>query len=96
MGSQVPFMLASPNMEVKSQLLSLKKPLKHGLYSLESKLNYFMQKKSQDWVGRWVLSLTSKKIWSCGHPCRTWNLVCNGEVPTSKFSMAEIAQIDLK
>ena len=28
--SQVPLMLASPNMEAKSQLLNLKKPLKYG------------------------------------------------------------------
>ena len=32
MGSQVPLMLASLNMEAKYELLSLKKPLKHGLY----------------------------------------------------------------
>ena len=29
-GSQVPLVLASPNLEAKSQLLSLKKPLKYG------------------------------------------------------------------
>jgi hypothetical protein len=32
--SQVSLMIASPNMKAKSQLLNLKKPLKHGLYSL--------------------------------------------------------------
>ena len=43
MGSQVPFMLASPNMEVKSQLLSL--------HSLESDLNNFMQKNHKTELG---------------------------------------------
>ena len=45
MGSQVPLMLASPNMEAKSQLLSLKKALKYGSYVKKLELDYFMQKK---------------------------------------------------
>ena len=35
---QVLLISTSPNMETKSQLLSLKKQLKYGLYSLESDL----------------------------------------------------------
>ena len=31
--SKVPFMLANPNMEAKTQLLSLKKPLKYAYLS---------------------------------------------------------------
>ena len=37
MGSQVPLTLASPNMEAKSQVLSLKKPLKLDLDSFMKK-----------------------------------------------------------
>ena len=40
--SQVMLMLASPNMEAKSQFLSIKKPLKYGELSLKSDLDYFM------------------------------------------------------
>ena len=41
MGSQVPFMLANPNMEAKSQILSLKEPLNkssqfHQVFSWKS------------------------------------------------------------
>ena len=44
--SQVPLMLASPNMEATSQLLSTKKPSKYGLHPLEkSDLDYLLQKK---------------------------------------------------
>ena len=42
MGSQVPLMLASPHMKVKSQLLNLKKPLKYGLFSSKSDLDLFL------------------------------------------------------
>ena len=41
---QVPLMFANPNVEQKSQLLSLKTPLKYGLFSLEPGLDYFMKK----------------------------------------------------
>jgi hypothetical protein len=40
--AQVPLMLANPNMEVKSQFLSLKKPLKYDYKSLKSSLDHFM------------------------------------------------------
>ena len=46
--SQVSVMLASANMEAKSQLLSLKKPIKYGKLSLKVNLDYFMQKYPQD------------------------------------------------
>jgi hypothetical protein len=36
-------MLASPDMEAKSQLLSLEKPLKYGSLSLRSDLDYFVE-----------------------------------------------------
>ena len=67
---------------MESQLLSLKKPLEHGLYFLKSCLDCFMQqKKSQDvfQVGSSFLlnkvpSLTFKKCLSCRHPCQNWDL----------------------
>jgi hypothetical protein len=46
--SQVSLMLASPYMEVNSQLLGLEKPSKYGLYSLKSDLDYFMHKYLRD------------------------------------------------
>jgi hypothetical protein len=46
--SQIPIMLASPDMEAKSQLLSLNKPLKCRLHPLRSYLDCFMQKKFGD------------------------------------------------
>ena len=43
-GSQVPLKLASPNMEAKAQLVSLKEAIKkRGFYSSKSDMNYFMQ-----------------------------------------------------
>ena len=48
MGSQVPLMLASPNMEANSQHLSLEKPSKYDYLSLKSNLDYFMQTYSRD------------------------------------------------
>ena len=56
-GSQVPLLLASTNMEAKSQLLSLKTPLEYGYLSLKLDLDYFMQKYLQGlrwelWSGR--------------------------------------------
>ena len=44
MGSQVPspLMLVTPNMEAKSQLLSIKKTIKYEQLSLKSDLDYFM------------------------------------------------------
>ena len=43
MGSQVPLMLASLNMEAKYQPLSFKKLLKYGLYLLKLVYYHFMQ-----------------------------------------------------
>ena len=43
MGSQVPIMSTNLNMKAKSQLLSLKKPLKYDLYLSTSNLDYFLQ-----------------------------------------------------
>jgi hypothetical protein len=40
-GPQVPLMSASPNMKAKSQLLSLKKPLKCGLHPLNPNIDIF-------------------------------------------------------
>ena len=48
-------MLVSPNIEAKSQLLSLKKPLEYGSLLVKSDLDYFMQKYSQDLC--WELGL---------------------------------------
>ena len=48
-------MLASPNTEAMSQLLSLKKPSKYVFPSSKSDLDYFMQKYSQD--SCWELGL---------------------------------------
>ena len=76
--SQVPLMLASPNMEKKYQLLNLKKPLKYGRLPLKSDLGYFMQKYLWDlcWelnlalyliqLSPQVPSLTSKKCCHVG------------------------------
>ena len=38
----------SPNIETKSQLLNLRKPLKYGLFSLKLDSDYFVQKNSWD------------------------------------------------
>jgi hypothetical protein len=46
--SRVILMLASPNMEATSQLLSLEKPLDHGFHSLKLDLDYSMKKYSRD------------------------------------------------
>ena len=81
-------MLASPNMEAKSQLLSLNKPKKMVNYQQRwiLDLDYFMQKYSWDLCVRvgssFLLHLTPntspephlQKVLPCGHPCHTWDL----------------------
>ena len=49
-GSQVPLMLAHPNMKAESQLVSLHKPLKYFSLSLKLDLDYLMQNISRTWV----------------------------------------------
>jgi hypothetical protein len=76
MGSQVP----SPNIEAKSQLSSLKKPIQCGLYSLKSDLDYFMRvlRIGSSFVLTPTLntSLQShlQKVLPCRHPCHTRDL----------------------
>jgi hypothetical protein len=52
--SQVPLILASPNMEALSQLLSLKKPLNYGYLTLKSDFDYFMENIRGTCVESWV------------------------------------------
>ena len=79
--SQVPLMLASHNMDAKSQLASLKKPLKYGRLSLKS----YMQKYLRDLGSELGLAFCStqlatslkphlQKMLPCTHSCHTWNL----------------------
>ena len=75
-----------PNMEAKSQLLSLTKALKYGLYSLKADLDYLMQKHLSGLVLRvgssFLLEPTLntspkshlQKSLPCRHPCHTWDL----------------------
>jgi hypothetical protein len=78
--------LASPEMEAKSQLLSLHKSVKYDLYSLKLNMitssKIFLRLLSR--VGsRILLDPTLKispkphlqKVSSCKHPCHTWDLV---------------------
>ena len=85
MESQVPLQLWSPNMEVKSQPSSLKRPLAYPLHSLQLDHAYFMQKKITGLllrVGSSFLfdqalntspNLTSEKMLPRRHPCYNWD-----------------------
>ena len=85
MRSQVPLVLASPNMEAKSKLLSFQKPFKYGWLSLKLELDHFKQKDSHElW---WALGLSCwlnpilntshepylQNVFPCRHPCHTWD-----------------------
>ena len=52
--SKLPLMLASLNIEARSQLLSLKKPLKYGQISLKLDLDYLMPKYHRASIETWV------------------------------------------
>ena len=78
-GSQVP----SPTHISKSQLLSLKKPLKSSCLSLKSDLRFYMQKinrgiciecKKLDPTLNTSVKPHLQKVLSCRHPRPTWDL----------------------
>ena len=108
MGSQVPLMLASSNMEAKSQLLNLKAFIKIWLVILKSNLNYLMQNYSWDlsWVmdlapyltqlSTQVLSLTSKKILPSYLKLKTWNPVWSGKSQRPCSQRLRLHQINLQ
>ena len=83
--SQVPLMRASLDMEAKSQLLSLKTPLKYGLYSLKHDHDYVMLnmiglvlRVRSSFLLNPTLNTSPKphlqKVFPCRPPCHTWNL----------------------
>ena len=84
---QVSLLLATPNMEGKSQLVSLKWSLKYGRVSSKPDLDYIMQKRSRDlgWELRLTFCLTQlatqvpsliykKCCHVARHPCHSWGL----------------------
>ena len=80
---QVPLVLASPNMEHKSQLLSLKEPLTYDYSQLTSYLDYFVQK---HFAGL---------VLPCRHPCHTqetWDPceVVKSQLPCSQQLISHI------